>query len=482
MSGPGFTAAEVADVLAGAQFVVPGAARHSQGGVLADVPDNVVAMVPTSTVAAPARLGSCIATFREWLHMPDPGALLVTLATVAANRAEGDPVWLLVVGPPGGGKTEIINAIVRQRDVRAAATLTEAALLSGTPKRDQASGAKGGLLREIGTFGIIVLKDFGSVLSMNRDTRGALLAALREVYDGSWTRHVGTDGGRVLSWEGKLALIAGCTPAIDSHHAVMGSMGERFVLYRLPKMDADVQTRRALGHVGKESIMRRALADAVDLVLAGVDESRLLLEPNEATVDRLVNVATVAVRCRSAVERDPYNREITLIPEAEAPARLALVLLRLANGLPAIGVDEDTTWQLVSKCALDSMPAVRRTVLEDLLARGGVAVSTSAIATRAQYPTTTALRALQDLAAHGVVQRHSQGAGKADLWQLTAWTRRRWPTSPEMSVKSRTEHESEAQAGPLYLPLRVDDDKSGEVPWPVWDSALATDDDGEVSA
>ena len=30
-------------------------------------------------------------------------------------------------------------------------------------------------------------QDFGSVLSMHREARAAVLAALREVYDGSWT-------------------------------------------------------------------------------------------------------------------------------------------------------------------------------------------------------------------------------------------------------------------------------------------------------
>jgi hypothetical protein len=42
-----------------------------------------------------------------------------------------------------------------------------------------------------------VLKDFGSVLSMHPETKAETLAALREVYDGAWARHLGTDGGRM---------------------------------------------------------------------------------------------------------------------------------------------------------------------------------------------------------------------------------------------------------------------------------------------
>ena len=114
-----------------------------------------------------------------------------------------DPTWMILVGAAGSGKTEMLSAAARLPGVHVVGSLTEAALLSGTPRKDTASGASGGLLREIGEHGILVLKDFGSILSMHREARGAVLAALREIYDGSWTRLVGVDGGRRLHWEGR---------------------------------------------------------------------------------------------------------------------------------------------------------------------------------------------------------------------------------------------------------------------------------------
>lgn len=374
-----------------------------------------------------SELSACVTTFRKWLHLPDCGALYVTLATVAANRGAGDPVWLLLVGPPGGGKTETLVPISHLDYVYQAATMTEASLLSGTPKREKAPGAKGGLLREIGAFGIIVLKDFGSVLSMNRDARAAVLAALREIYDGSWTRHVGTDGGRTMSWSGKVGLIAGCTPAIDSHHVVMSLMGERFLVYRLPTTDAEAQARSAISHVGREAEMRAALANAVARVLGNVDEGKLVLPLDGPARDRLISLSTLAVRCRSAVERDGYSREVQLIPEPEAPARLTLVLLRLFNGLRAIGVEEDESWRLVTKCALDSMPALRRRVLDELSLR--TVMTTLDLATAIGYPPTTTRRTLEDLTAHGIVARGGDNQGKAELWSVATFTRDRWPTA-----------------------------------------------------
>lgn len=75
-------------------------------------------------------------------------------------------MWIGVVAPPSSAKTEIINSLSLLPNVAQAATLTPAALLSGSPRRDRDKGAKGGLLREIGDFGILALKDFGSILSM----------------------------------------------------------------------------------------------------------------------------------------------------------------------------------------------------------------------------------------------------------------------------------------------------------------------------
>ena len=209
--------------------------------------------------------------------------------------------------------------------------------------------------------------------------------------------------------------------------------------------------------------MRAELSTAIKAVLAQVDDLQANAPADSDTTDRLVNIATLAVRCRSAVERDGYTREVTLIPEAEAPARLALVLLRLLNALLAIGTDHATAWTLVTKCALDSMPAVRRTVLEDLMGREAPS-TTSELAERVSYPTTTARRSLEDLAAHGIVIRQAGGAGRSDRWQPSDWTRDRWPTVPEKSQDAMSEHEKPASTGPISLPLRVFDDFSGTLP------------------
>lgn len=437
-----------------------------------DLPAAPAPAKPKAPPPPPATLAEVLHTFRRWLHLPDDGLILAVLGVVAANLMDGDPVWLMIVGGSGRGKTEILNSLSRLPDVHVAATITESALLSGTPKRDKAAGAKGGLLPQIGEFGFLVLKDFTSILSMHRDARSAVLAALREIYDGSWTRRIGAEGGRELSWAGKLAVLAGCTTTIDAHHAVIGTMGERFFNYRIPAAGDQALARQALRHQGQEKRMRAELADVVAGLFTTLDFTGAVPELSEAETDRLVNLAELAARCRSPIERDGRSREIELIPDPEAPTRLALSLSRLYCGIRAIGVESHIAWQTVIKVGLDCMPAIRRAVLDQLLAYAAPAL-TSEIATAIDYPTGTARRTLEDLAAHGIVSRTSAGTGNADVWEATPFTISRYEavnrTLPEMSEDVCT---TDTLPPPLINSQILEEDFSGKVP-PDIDPAVA---------
>lgn len=357
--------------------------------------------------------------FQHWLYMPDLGPLYTYLGTIAANRMAGDPVWLMLIGGPGWGKTETLVSGAKLPNMHIAATLTEASLLSGTRKKERSAEAKGGLLRQIGDFGLLVLKDFTSILSMNRDLRTGLLAALREIYDGSWTRHVGVDGGLTLHWQGKLALIGGCTGTIDRYHAVIGAMGERFIFYRWPQVNAQEQARQALTLRGNERQMRAELSRAVHDFFNSLTLPDTPLALTNAEQDWLIALASLVVRARSAVERDGRTHEIELIPDPEAPTRLVLTLARLYAGLRAVQVTKAEAWQLINKIGFDSLPALRWRVLQKLLhidtcIEGPIETPTFAAALG--YPTQTTRRTLEDLAAHGLVLRKK---GKnADQWSV----------------------------------------------------------------
>jgi hypothetical protein len=195
----------------------------------------------------PSTLAQTLGVFDKWLALKDHTAVLAAHGA-AADFLDGDPCWLGIVGPGSSAKTEIINSLSRLPHVEPSATLTAAALLSSTPDKDRDKTAKGGLLRKIGEFGILRVKDFGSILSMHTETRAEVLAALREIADGEWTRHVGVDGGRTLHWKGKMGLVFAVTPVIDAFHSVISSLGDRWLLTRMAPTKG--QFEKALVHRG----------------------------------------------------------------------------------------------------------------------------------------------------------------------------------------------------------------------------------------
>jgi hypothetical protein len=64
-------------------------------------------------------------------------------------------------------------------------------------------------------------------------------------------------------------------------------------------------------------------------------------------------------------------------------------------------------------------------VIETLFTAGDL-IATPTISAALGYPDTTTRLALQDLAAHKVVNCYPRGKGRTDLWELNDWTRSRY--------------------------------------------------------
>ena len=407
--------------------------RTAKAAVGKDLADHIAAgksldeLVAIGGTGEPVALDAALATFCKWLHMADTAPVLAVAATIVANLATGDPVWLLVVGPPSGGKTEILSSCARLPYMVPAATISEAALLSGTAKRERTKEATGGLLRQVGDFGILLAKDFTSVLSQNKDTAKSAIAALREIYDGSWDRPIGSDGGRVLHWDGKCGFIGGVTPSYDRYGTIVNALGDRYLLLRLPDVDAEEQAKSAMRSTEQEVAMRAELAQAMTGLIAGANRDLVYGELSDGDRERLKNLAIFTARARTAVERDGYTGDLLVMPQAEGPARLVKSFRRLYGGLCAIGVDEDSRWDLLRRVAIDCVPTIRAVVLGELVDGSGYR-RTSEIAGNVEMVTKTAHRILDDLALIGVATRTKKTTAdnSPDLWDASDWLRQYW--------------------------------------------------------
>ena len=67
----------------------------------------------------------------KWFKLKDMIPSDVIMATALAVMFPGDPVWLLVVGPPGSGKTELVRAFPEGPHATAIDSMTKYSLVSG---------------------------------------------------------------------------------------------------------------------------------------------------------------------------------------------------------------------------------------------------------------------------------------------------------------------------------------------------------------
>lgn len=353
------------------------------------------------------------AVIENFLLLPDSGLVVeILLGAVVANRIEGDPLWLFLVNPPSGVKTELIRALNDVEYIYPLSNLTPQTFASGFESKSKEPSLLLRLDRHI-----LTLKDFTTVLTMHRDKRGEILAQLREIYDGHYRKEFGN--GKVVDWTGKVGLIAGVTQVIDSYSSVSQVLGERFICYRIKSEAGASVAHRAIINQGQEQEMRQALRGAFAGFLRTFDATPDVHLP-EILVTKIAHLATFCATARSAVMRD-WRGEIEYIPEPEGPARLAKQLALFGKALALIRGKPDVTeaeYVNLYRLAADTLPRHKLIVLNSLI-RADDPLKTSQIAEQTRYPTDTARRYLQDLAAMTLVTRTAGGEGKADLWTLS---------------------------------------------------------------
>ena len=259
---------------------------------------------------------------------------------------------------------------VRRRRHVTSTIASEGALLSATSRRERNKKATGGLLRKIGDRGLLVVKDVTSILSADRNTRGSVLAAIREIYDGRWERNVGTDGGQTLTWTGRLVIVGAVTTAWDSAHARGGGHGRPLcadpIRFERGTRAAPACAQSAIPATRWPCASSWPPRSAASSATLSADEYQLA----DVEIDQLVKAADVVTMARTAVERD-YQGEVIDAHAPEMPTRFAKQLAQMIRGAVAIGMTPAAAMRLAIRCARDSIPPLRREILLDVAANPG---------------------------------------------------------------------------------------------------------------
>jgi len=359
-------------------------------------------------------INKLIKLYTDIFYLEDTGVIPLICAVMLSHHMPGDPIWLMLIGPSSGGKTELINAVQEVGNVHQVSLLTENTLLSGMNRGDKEAS----LLIQIGD-GVITMKDFTSILSMNAEAQQAIMGQLREVYDGRLVKHTGT--GEKLEWNGKITFIGGVTEKIHNMQDKFSGFGTRSLQYTLVPQDRKKTTKRAQEIFPKIEQYRLEIQEGFKDFMNGMEEKarEAKFETLDAdTVDAIINIADFSAIARSPVERD-YRKKMELALSEEYPMRMSNMLFKVANALMLLNDNKGLTKQyedIIYKIALDSIPKQRRMILQAL---GKYSyVTAAAVATQIKYPTDIVLQWLEDLYVLNLCDRIS--AGNSYHWKLVA--------------------------------------------------------------
>mgnify|MGYP001605386947 CR=1 FL=1 len=356
-----------------------------------------------------------IALFRRWLVLPDIDPLLVIFGVIFGNRIDWkDPVWLELIGASGGGKSAILSSLWTCPGIYSITALTPKSLASGAVGPGGTDPSLTPRLHEK----ILNIKDFSAVLSMTAQDQAEIFGALRDLYDGKFSKVFGT--GIRRTYTTLFGVIAGCTPAIDAVLKDHG-LGERFIKFRLPAVDDALREAisfRAMQGSGEGQKKDADLARAAHGMLAWKGRSEIPPTISTENMRRIFRIAQWTGFLRGVVLRNQFTDEVLARPLREEPTRLCIQLAKLARGVSwFLGQSEvgEDGMRIAERCARDT-PRDRDTDIIEALVRAGGSLPVKALCRRVNFPQSTVYRRLQDLEIMCLVKIKSFGAHA--VWRL----------------------------------------------------------------
>lgn len=302
--------------------------------------------------------------YKEYLHIPDTNIIDVMFSSVIANRLEGDPLWMFIVGPPACGKTEFLLSISDALGVHSTSTLTPHALISGA----NYSGGTDPSLIPLLNNKTLLIKDFTTILDMNQQARDEIFGTFRDAYDGKIEKMFGN--GVFRSYKSKFGLIAGVTPVIYLHTEGQTSLGERFLHYPFPlpkNLEDEIAFMRfAKKNIGNEVAMREGLADIGERVLAY--DYKPVYEIPEQIQEQLLFLSQYTAIVRGTVARDKFTKEVRARPFREMPTRLCKQYTKCLMGMSMLHdkVIGKREYNIMKDIAIGSIPIDSSDILKSI--------------------------------------------------------------------------------------------------------------------
>ncbi len=347
---------------------------------------------------------------KQFLPNSQTALKLVLAVAASCNFQSQVMLWLLFVGVPSSGKTDLVRLIKDADATYYLDNLTQNAFVSG--ERSSKSNKVYDLLPLIDKK-CLIIKDWTSIFSLDEKMTKKLLGDLVGIYDKEFTKFSSRRGN--ISYSSAFSQLGCITPAtLNRHTQYMNMVGPRFLCYTMPptSFDDEIISYEIIFSNKDRSLIEKEARLYASSYLNQLTQRAFDIKPlSQEVKDYLRLAAELMADCRGIVllqsasfkneEGEDVKYYEVLDVQIEAPWRAIQQLIALSKYLAfVVGKDEVGIEELaiIKEVVISSMPADRSQALRTIKEHEGT-ITAKELADLSEKSTKTSRRLLDELVA-----------------------------------------------------------------------------------
>ncbi len=353
---------------------------------------------------------------KKLLPNSQTGLKLVLAVAASSSFSNSLMLWLLLVGVPSSGKTDIVRLIKDADSTYYLDNLTQNAFISG--ERANKDNKVYDLLPLLDKK-CLVIKDWTSIFSLDEKMTKKLLGDLVGIYDKEFTKFSSRRGN--IGYVSAFSQLGCITPAtLNRHTNYMNMVGPRFLCYTMPSssLEDEEQSYEQIFSNQDRSLIEKEARLYVSSYLARLVQKTPNIQPLSKEVQGYLKTAAgLMSNCRGIVilqsasfkseDGEDVKYYEVLDVQIEQPWRAVQQLIALAKYLAfVVGKDEVGADELaiIKEIVLSSMPADRAQALRTIKNLGG-GLTAKVLTESSDRSIKTSRRLLDELVALKVLEK-----------------------------------------------------------------------------
>ena len=350
--------------------------------------------------------------------LPNSETALKLVLAVAASSSFSNPLmlWLLLVGVPSSGKTDIVRLIKEAYTTYYLDNLTQNAFISG--ERANKDNKVYDLLPLLDKK-CLVIKDWTSIFSLDEKMTKKLLGDLVGIYDKEFTKFSSRRGN--IGYVSVFSQLGCITPAtLNRHTNYMNMVGPRFLCYTMPSSTPELENQsyeQIFSNQDRSLIEKEARLYVSSYLTQLAQKTPDIKTLSKEAQGYLRTAAELMSNCRgivilqSASFKSDEGEEVKYYEvsdvQIEQPWRAVQQLITLAQylafivGKNEVGADE---LSIIKEIVLSSMPADRSQALRVVKDQDGT-ITAKGLTESSDRSIKTSRRLLDELTALKVLEK-----------------------------------------------------------------------------